>query len=56
MNETDFPFHAKSKELIKMKMTDVLSFFGFDKFNLECTKLLNSHYDYLGAPSLLLLR
>lgn len=55
MNGTDFPFHAKCKELIKMKMIDVLSFFAFDKFNLECPKLLSSHYK-LTVPSLLLLR
>ena len=41
VNGTDFLFHEKCKELMKMKMIDVLSFLAFDKFNWERTKLLN---------------
>lgn len=46
MNRTYFPFHEKCKELRKIKIIIIiiLSFFAFDKFNLECTKLLNSNY------------
>lgn len=33
-----------------MKVIDVVSFFAFDKFNSEHTKLLNSHYEPSHSP------
>lgn len=50
VNGTDFPFHAKLKELIKMRMIDALSFFAFDKFNLESTKLLHQNHELSHNP------
>lgn len=52
MNRTHFPFHAKRKELIKIKIIIIiiLSFFDFDKSNLECTKILNSHNVLCHSP------
>lgn len=54
MSRTHSPFHAKCKELTKIKIIIIiiLSFFAFDKFNLECTKLLNSHYVLSHSPVL----